>query len=96
MTLGGTVYIHSSENAQTRAGFQVIKLLQAHHPQINEADSQLNDIFSEETLGLGGIFIKYFLKFLDSPIHYISNFVSQSLCICLDNPTHPQFFSRNI
>ena len=47
MTLGGTVYIHSSQNAQTEAGFQVIKLLQAHHPQINEAESQRCEILSE-------------------------------------------------
>ena len=42
-----TVYIHAGQNAQTRAGFQVIKLLQAHHPQINEAESQQGEILSE-------------------------------------------------
>ena len=42
-----TVYIHAGQNAQTRAGFQVIKLLQAHHPQINEAESQRVEILSE-------------------------------------------------
>ena len=42
-----TVYIHAGQNAQTRAGFQVIKLLQAHHPQINEAESQRGEISSE-------------------------------------------------
>ena len=45
-----TVYIHAGQNAQTRAGFQVIKLLQAHHPQINEAESQRGKILSVESI----------------------------------------------
>ena len=32
------------------AGFQVIKLLQAHHPQINEAESQRGKILSVESI----------------------------------------------